>query len=184
MSVDTNPLDGGRTVLGYENQQMTNLSKGGYENQQILQKWFSRNIGLVAKIFDFVIAILGWWITGVTELINLASRVTLYHYSYSFISTLVTLRKITVTPSQISQLNAENLRVTVELIRSSYITNAMPRLSGSLVFLPSHKLLWIVNASMVTVKLFVWIWVNFFPPELYLKYFSNMFSVTCFGPVP
>jgi hypothetical protein len=31
-------LAAGRTVLGYENWQMTNVSKGGYENQQILQK--------------------------------------------------------------------------------------------------------------------------------------------------
>ena len=51
-----------------------------------------------------------------------------------------------------------------------YTTNAMSLLSGNFAFFPSHNALWIVKASIVTVRLFVWILVNFFPPELYLEY--------------
>ncbi len=50
-----------------------------------------------------------------------------------------------------------------------YTTRAMSLLSGSFARLPSQRLLWMVKASIVTVKLFVWILVNFLPPELYLK---------------
>lgn len=36
-------------------------------------------------------------------------------------------------------------------------------------FLPCHNELWIVNASMVTVRCFVWICEKHLPPELYLQ---------------
>ncbi len=49
------------------------------------------------------------------------------------------------------------------------MTKGMSLLLGSVVFLPSHKLLWMVKASIVTVRCFVWIFANFFPPELYLN---------------
>ncbi len=48
------------------------------------------------------------------------------------------------------------------------MTSAMSFLSGSLAFLPSQSELWMVKPSMVTVRCFVWILVNFLPPELYL----------------
>ena len=65
------------------------------------------------------------------------------------------------------------------------MTRAMSFLSGSLAdFLPIQRLLWMVKASMVTVRCLVWILVNFLPPELYLKKESNILSVTCLGPVP
>lgn len=36
-------------------------------------------------------------------------------------------------------------------------------------FLPCHNELWIVNASIVTVRCFVWICEKHLPPELYLE---------------
>lgn len=50
-----------------------------------------------------------------------------------------------------------------------YITKAMSFLLGRLTFLPCHRELCMVKASMVTVKCFVWTWEKHFPPELYLQ---------------
>lgn len=45
----------------------------------------------------------------------------------------------------------------------------MSFLGGRLTRLPCHSELWMVKASMVTVRCLVWIWEKHFPPELYLK---------------
>lgn len=45
----------------------------------------------------------------------------------------------------------------------------MSFLLGKLTFLPCHRELCIVKASMVTVKCFVWTCEKHFPPELYLE---------------
>lgn len=45
----------------------------------------------------------------------------------------------------------------------------MSFLLGRFTFLPCHRELCIVNASIVTVKCFVWICEKHLPPELYLK---------------
>jgi hypothetical protein len=45
----------------------------------------------------------------------------------------------------------------------------MSFLLGNATFFPCHKLLWMVKASMVTVRCFVWTCEKHLPPELYLK---------------
>lgn len=89
------------------------------------------------------------------------------------------------------------------------MTSVISRLFGKFTFLPCHRLLWIVNASIVTVKCFVCTWVKHLLPELYLninnllmwnrnfvtnwnnnrystylKNLSNISSVTSLGPIP
>ena len=64
----------------------------------------------------------------------------------------------------------------VDVVVVVQTTRAMSLLSGSFARFPSQRLLWMVKASMVTVKCFVWILVNFLPPELYLKWIHKIIS--------
>lgn len=63
----------------------------------------------------------------------------------------------------------------------NYMTRGMSFLFGKFTFLPCHRLLCIVKASIVTVKCFVCTCEKRFPPELYLEkktHFDVIFSPT------
>lgn len=53
------------------------------------------------------------------------------------------------------------------------MTNVISRLFGKFTFLPCHKLLCIVKASIVTVRCFVCTCEKHLPPELYLEKNKN-----------